>query len=169
MAPIFAGLLIFCMRVADMSLDTLRMLFTMRGRKSLAFVIGITEAAVFILAVSQVLKGPLNLWTVMGYACGFGTGTVVGMMAEERLALGFTLFSVYSLARGGALSAALREAGHAVTEFAGHGQSGAIAVVTCAVSRKDAPRVHDLIRQVDPEAFVTLDDVRPLQRGYFRH
>jgi uncharacterized protein YebE (UPF0316 family) len=169
MAPILAGLLIFCMRVADMSLDTLRLLFTMRGRKELALLFGIGEAAVFILAVSQVLKGPLNFWTVMGYACGFGTGTVVGMFAEERLALGFTRFSVYSLTRGAEISAALREAGHAVTEFSGHGQSGDLAVVTCAVSRKDAPRVHSLIRQVDPQAFVTLDEVRPLQRGYFRH
>ena len=64
--------------------------------------------------------------------------------------------------------AALREAGHAVTEFSGQGQSGVIAVITCAVSRKDAPAVHGLIRRIDPEAFVTLDDVRPLQRGYFR-
>jgi len=169
MAPIFAGLLIFCMRVVDMSLDTLRMLFAMRGRKSLALIIGIAEAAVFILAVSRVLSGPLNVWTVLGYACGFGTGTVVGMLAEERLALVFTRFSVYSLARGVELAAALREAGHAVTEFAGHGQSGDMAVVTCAVSRKDAPFVHGLIQKVDPQAFVTLDDVRPLQRGYFRH
>lgn len=169
MATLLAGLLIFCMRVADMSLDTLRLLFTMRGRKELAWLFGVAEAAVFILAVSQVLKGPLNFWTVMGYACGFGTGTVVGMLAEERLALGFTRFSVYSLTRSAELTAALRQAGHAVTEFAGYGQSGAIAVVTCAVSRKDAPGVHGLIRQIDPEAFVTSDEVRPLQRGYFRH
>ena len=168
LASILAGLLIFIMRVVDMSLDTLRMLFTMRGRKGLAFIIGITEATVFILAVSQVLKGPLNVWTVLGYAGGFGTGTVVGMLAEERLALGFTRFSVYSLARGNELAAALREAGHAVTEFSGQGQSGTIAMITCAVSRKDAAGVHGLIRRVEPEAFVTLDEVRPLQRGYFK-
>ena len=168
LASILAGLLIFGMRVIDMSADTLRMLFAMRGRKSPAFFIGAAEAAVFILAVSQVLKGPLNPFTVLGYACGFATGTVVGMLAEERLALGFTRFSIYSLASGANLAGALREAGHAVTEFAGHGQSGDIAVVTCAVSRKDAPAVHDLIRRVDPQAFVTLDDVRSLQRGHFR-
>ena len=167
-SSLLAGLLIFCMRVIDMSADTLRMLFAMRGRKSLAFVIGVVEASVFILAVSQVLKGPLNPLTVLGYALGFGTGTVVGMLAEERLALGFSNFSIYSLTSGPRLAHALREAGHAVTEFAAHGQSGDISVITCAVSRKDAAAVHALIRSVDPAAYVTLDDVRPLQRGYFR-
>ena len=88
MESILAGLFVFAMRVADMSLDTLRLLFMMRGRKALAGLIGAAQAAVFILAVSQVLKGELNFWTVLGYAAGFGAGVVLGMLAEERLAIG---------------------------------------------------------------------------------
>src|SRR5512136_173003 len=99
MGPILAGLLVFLMRVTDVSLDTLRLLFMMRGRKLLSALIGATEAAVFILAVSQVLRGPLNFWTVLGYAAGFGTGVLVGMVAEERLALGYSMLRVYSTAR----------------------------------------------------------------------
>ena len=81
MNPILAGLFVFLMRLTDMSLDTLRLLFMMRGRKIVAGVIGAIQAAVFILAVSQVLTGPLNAWTVAGYAAGFGAGVIVGMIA----------------------------------------------------------------------------------------
>jgi uncharacterized protein YebE (UPF0316 family) len=169
MHPVLAGLFVFAMRVADMSLDTLRLLFMMRGRKVLAGLIGATQAAVFILAVSAVLKGPLNFWTVLGYAGGFGGGVMLGMVAEERLAIGFGMFRIYSPARGAAIAKALREAGHAATEFTAQGKDGMVTVVNCAVARKQIPAVRAIIDQVDPNAFITVDEVRPLQHGYFRH
>jgi uncharacterized protein YebE (UPF0316 family) len=169
MTPILAGLFVFAMRVIDMSLDTLRMLFVMRGRKWIAGLIGAIQAAVFILAVSAVLTGPLNFWTVVGYAGGFGAGVVLGMVAEERLALGYGMFRIYSPARGAAIAQALREAGHAATEFMAQGKSGTVTVVNCAVARKEVTAVRDLINNVDPNAFITVDEVRPLQRGHFRH
>jgi uncharacterized protein YebE (UPF0316 family) len=102
MESLYAALFIFVMRVADMSLDTLRMLFVMRGRKWLAGGIGFIQAVVFILAVSSVLSGALNAWKVVGYAAGFGAGVMLGIVAEERLAIGFAMFRIYSPTRGAA-------------------------------------------------------------------
>jgi len=167
MTPVLAGLFVFAMRVTDMSLDTLRMLFVMRGRRLLAGALGTVQAAVFILAVGAALRGPLNFWTVAGYATGFGVGVIVGMMAEERLALGHVMFRVYSLAGGAAIAQALREAGYAVTEFVAHGRDGRITVVNSVVARKDTQVVQSVIEHIDPQAFVTVDEVRPLRRGYF--
>ena len=104
MTPLVAGLFVFTMRVIDMSLDTLRLLFVMRGRKLLAGGIGVIQATVFILAVSAVLSGPLDPLTVAGYALGFGAGVIIGMLAEQRLALGFSMLRVYSPAAGAAIA-----------------------------------------------------------------
>jgi uncharacterized protein YebE (UPF0316 family) len=164
-----AALFIFFMRVLDMSLDTVRLLFVMRGRKLLAGLIGAFQAAVFILAVSTALRGPLNALTVSGYALGYGAGVILGMLAEERLAIGFAMFRIYSPARGAAIAAALRAAGHAATEFTARGKDGTVTVVNTAVPRRTIPAVRALIDEVDPHAFVTVDEVRPLSRGYFRH
>ena len=68
MEPVLAGLFVFAMRLTDMSLDTLRLLFVMRGRKLLSAGIGAIQATVFILAVSAVLSGPLNVFTVAAIA-----------------------------------------------------------------------------------------------------
>ena len=51
MKPLAGALLIFFMRVIDMSLDTVRLIMTVRGRKLLASGIGVAQALVFILAV----------------------------------------------------------------------------------------------------------------------
>ena len=168
-SPLLAGLFVFLMRVIDMALDTLRLLFMMRGRKLLAGIIGAIQAAVFILAVSAVLKGPLNFWTVLGYAGGFGTGVILGMVAEERLAIGFSMFRINSPAdRGNLIAQALRDSGHAATEFEAQGKDGPVTVVNCAVARKDISAVREIIFRADPHAFVTVDEVRPMQRGHFR-
>ncbi len=167
MSPLVAGLFVFTMRVIDMSLDTLRMLFVMRGRKVLAGGLGTIQAAVFILAVGAALRGPLNFWTVAGYAAGFGAGVIVGMIAEERLAIGYVMFRVYSPACGAAIAQTLRQSGYAVTDFVAHGRDGKITVVNSAVARKDVHAVHTIIDQVDPQAFITVDEVHPLRHGYF--
>lgn len=169
MELILAGLFVFVMRLIDMSLDTLRLLFMMRGRKLLSGLIGATQAAVFILAVSQVLSGPLNPWTVAGYSLGFGFGVIVGMIAEERMAMGYAMFRVYSQRQGADIAEVLRAAGHAATLFTGQGKEGEVSVINCAVARREVAKVRALIIRVDPQAFITLDEVRPLQSGYFRH
>lgn len=169
MEPLLAGVFVFVMRLTDMSLDTLRLLFVMRGRKLLAGVIGATQAAVFILAVSAVLSGPLNPFTVTGYALGFGAGVILGMFVEERLAIGYAMLRVYSSENGPAIAKALRAAGHAVTEIEAHGKEGAMVVVNCVIARRNIQAVHKIIDGVDAGAFVTIDQAHSLQRGYFRH
>ncbi len=169
MTPIAAGLFVFTMRVADMSLDTLRMLFVMRGRKVLAGTLGAIQATVFILAVTTVLQGPLNPLTVIGYALGFGAGVIIGMVVEERLAIGYVMFRVYSPAQGETIAQALRDAGFAVTEFTAQGRDGVVTVINSAVARRHTHKVRRIVLQADAEAFITVDEVHPLQRGFFRH
>lgn len=166
---VLSGLFVFLMRLTDMSLDTLRLLFTVRGRRLIAGLIGVVQATVFILAVSAVLRGPLNIWTVAGYALGFGAGVILGLTIEGRLAIGYSMLRVYSHQFGRKIADALRESGYAVTEIMGHGKEGNITVVNIVVARRNVQAVRNIIDGVDPNAFITVDEARTLQHGYFRH
>jgi len=166
--PIYAGILVFFLRVIDMSLDTLRLLFVMRGKKLLAGAVGSIQAAVFVVAIGAVLTGPLNVWTLLGYAGGFGAGVILGIYLEQRLAIGFGMLQVFSAERGAEIAARLREAGYAATISTATGMKGEVFIIHCAVQRKEIGRVQLLITQVDPDAFITLDDVQPLHSGYFK-
>jgi uncharacterized protein YebE (UPF0316 family) len=168
LSPILTGLLVFFLRVIDMSLDTLRLLFVMRGKKLLAGLIGSTQAAVFIVAIGAVLRGPLNVWLVLGYAGGFGAGVILGIYLEQRLAIGFGMLEVFSAENGLQIVERLRDEGYAATISTASGMKGEVFIIHCAVKRKDINCVHDLITAVDPEAFITLDDVQPLHSGYFK-
>ena len=159
---------IFLLRVMDMSLDTLRVLMVMRGRKGIAWGLGFFQAAIFILAITRVLSNLNNPLNVIGYAAGFATGNVVGMWIEERLAIGHIHLSIFSPRRGAALVERLRTEGYAVTELSGRGKDGMVSLLHCNILRKNVERVNRIVKEVDEEAFITAEEIRPVRRGFWR-
>jgi uncharacterized protein YebE (UPF0316 family) len=162
------ALLIFGLRVVDMALDTIRVLFVVRGNKGLAWVLGFFQALVFVLAISSVLANLDNPLNILGYAAGFATGNVVGMLIEERMAIGYMHLQIVSPRRGAALAEQLRAAGYAVTELPGRGKNGAVNILHVDVRRRNQAEVETIVLEADPDAFVTTEEVRPLRRGFWR-
>jgi uncharacterized protein YebE (UPF0316 family) len=159
---------IFVLRVMDMSLDTIRVLFVVRGNKKLAWVLGFAQSVIFVVAISSVLTHLNNPLMILGYAAGFATGNVVGMIIEERMAVGHLLLTIISPMRGTAIAQDLRDAGYGVTEIAGRGKDGMVTLLHCSVLRKDIDNVETIVLECDPHAFVTLGDVRAVRRGFWR-
>jgi len=160
--------IIFILRVLDMSLDTLRVLVVMRGRRAAAWVLGFFQALIFVLAISSVLNDLDNPLNILGYAAGFATGNVIGMLIEERLAIGHTQLSIVSSSLGAAIAERLRQEGYAITEIPARGRDGMVTLLSCSVLRKNVDRVQKMINDVDATAFVTSEDVRPIRRGFWR-
>jgi uncharacterized protein YebE (UPF0316 family) len=150
------------------TLDTLRVLIVMRGKKQVAWVLGFFQSAIFVLAIGKVLTQINNPLNVIGYAAGFATGNVVGMLIEERIAIGHILVSIISPRRGSAIVTHLRQNGYAVTELSGRGKDGMVSLIHCSVLRKQVDPVQTLVNEIDPEAFITVEDVRPLKHGFWR-
>jgi uncharacterized protein YebE (UPF0316 family) len=151
-----------------MSLDTLRVLMVMRGKKGIAWILGFFQSAIFILAISSVLTHLNNPLNVIGYAAGFATGNVVGMWIEERLAIGHINMTIVSSRRGAAITDHLRDKGFAVTEIPARGKDGMVSLLSCSVLRKNVEDVRKLVNEVDAEAFITAEDVRPVRHGFWR-
>jgi uncharacterized protein YebE (UPF0316 family) len=167
-AGLLVALWIFALRVGDMTLDTIRVLFVMRGRRLLAWILGFMQALIFVVAISSVLANLDNPLNVIGYAAGFATGVVIGMIIEDRLAIGHIHFTIISSVRGAAIAQMLRESGFAVTEIPARGKNGTVSVLHVDVTRRDMDNVETVVLETDPEAFITAEDVRPVRRGFWR-
>ncbi len=166
---ILFALLIFILRVVDMALDTIRVLFVVRGRRFLAWMLGFFQSLIFIIAISSILTdGSKGLLNILGYAAGFATGNVIGMLIEGRLAVGFMQMTIISSSRGAAIAQALRKSGYAVTEIPAHGKDGKVAVLHCSARRREVDDIDTIVLEADPSAFVTAEDVRPVRRGFWR-
>lgn len=161
--------IIFAMRVVDVSLGTVRMIVMVRGRRVLAALIGFVEVLIWIVAVGSALQHLGSPYHVVGYAAGFAAGTYVGGVAENALALGTVVVrAIIPDEADGATAHALRAEGYAVTEVDARGQDGPVDVLNTVVSRKEAPRVIDLIEVQAPRSFVTVEELRTTYRGRLR-
>lgn len=160
--------LIFMLRVCDMSLDTLRVLFVMRGRKAIAWVLGFCQSLIFVIAITSVLSHLDNPLNVLGYAAGFATGNVIGLWIEGRLAIGHVQLSIISSRLGPAIADRMRSEGFAITEIPARGKDGMVTLLSCSVLRKKVPLVHQIVNEVDESAFITAEDVRPVRHGFWR-
>ena len=155
------------MRISDVTLYTLRLLMTVRGRKALAWVFGFCQGVIYVSVIGIVLANVNNWANILGYASGFATGLVVGMLIEQRLALGHAHIRIFSSGQGIALTERLREAGFAVTEIPARGKDGAVTLLETKVLRRHSHQVQQLAMETDPQAFITVEDVRPVQRGFW--
>ncbi len=166
--PAWTVALIFALRLSDMTLDTVRILFVLRGRRAIVWVLGFAQSFIFLLAITSVLQNLDNIINILGYAAGFATGNVIGMWLEERLAIGYAHLRMISARRGSAIVERLRAEGYAVTEVPARGRDGAVTLINCSVLRKQTQAVTELAKSIDADVFITAEDVRPLRRGFWR-
>lgn len=159
---------IFILRICDMSLDTVRVIYVIRGRKKEAWLLGFFTSLIFVVAISSVLANLDNPLNIIGYAAGFATGNVVGMFLESKLAIGHIQITIISPTLGTKMAEHLRDQGFAVTEISARGKDGTVTMLQSSVLRKNVQRVESIAKEIDPLAFVSAEEVRPIQRGFWR-
>lgn len=160
------ALTIFVLRVLGVTLATVRVLVMTRGYKLASAAIGFFEVLVYALAIGPVVQNLSNVWYLFGYSFGFSVGTLLGMALEERMALGYATVRVVSVEKANDIADAIRQAGYGATQGFGYGANGIIGTVKTVVQRKHVDRVEKLVSQVDPRAFVTVEETRWVSRGY---
>lgn len=160
--------LIFLLRVVGIAVSTLRVLAMMRGKKVAAFVAGFFEVLTYVIAIAEVVNNLDNVWNVLGYCLGFSVGTVAGMVLDERTASGFANVRVISRYKAQSIIEAIHNAGFGATVGWGHGRGGTVGMIVAVVKRKEIDKICAISEQVDPNAFITVEDTRSVRRGYIQ-
>jgi uncharacterized protein YebE (UPF0316 family) len=160
-------LIIFAARVIDVTLGTLRIIFTARGKRRVAPLLGFVEVFIWVTVISQLVRGVNHVVAYLAYAAGFAAGNYVGMWIEDRLALGTLVLRIILSQNGETLSQTLHAAGYGVTQVDGEGATGPVKLVYTIVRRKDLPLVMAIIHQVVPKVFISVEEVRSTEAGVF--
>jgi len=166
-AWILLPLLIFIARVADVSLGTVRVIFITRGLKYLAPIVGFFEILIWLLAIGQIMRNLSNPVCYIAYAGGFATGNYVGIWIAEKLSLGVVLIRVITSKDASELLEYLKSADYGVTNVDAQGLAGKVQVVFTIVRRREVASVVNLIKQFNPKAFYTIEEVGFVEEGIF--
>ncbi len=160
-------LLIFFSRVIDVSIGTLRIIFVSKGRRYLAPVLGFFEVLIWLLAISSIMQNLHNYLTFLAYAGGFAAGNFIGMLLEERLALGVMVVRVITQKPADLLIDRLNSMGFGITSVDARGSKADVNIIYTVIHRNELKKVIDIIKEYNPKAFYSVEDVRYVNEGVF--
>jgi uncharacterized protein YebE (UPF0316 family) len=161
------ALLIFCMRIADVSIGTIRTIYTIRGNRVVSACLGVIESGIWVLAISKAVKlMEHNPWAIVGWAFGFGAGSFVGITIEKWIGTGHILMRVISLGHSRELRDALLKEDVGVTVLPGQGRTGEVNVLFIVAPRRRGKDLLTTVQQIDGEAFITIDSISQAIGGY---
>jgi uncharacterized protein YebE (UPF0316 family) len=161
-------LVIFAAEACVVTIGTMRSIFVSRGMKAVAASLGLVEASVWLFAVGQVFQNLSNLGCSVAYAAGFTVGNFLGVLLEQKVAVGNVLLRVVTSRDAAALIQNLTAAGFGVTRLDAQGATGPVQVVLTVVKRKELGRVVALVKGFDPGVFYSVDDLHSAGAGVFR-
>ena len=153
-------LLIFLARVTDVTIGTMRIIFVSRGFRFIAACAGFVEILIWLFAIGQIMSNLGNWVTYLAYASGYAVGNYIGIMLEQRLALGYLVVRIITQRDGITLEQNLREANYIVTSLDAEGGRGPVKILFTVLKRKMVPHVVELIRSTNPLAYYTIEDLR---------
>jgi uncharacterized protein YebE (UPF0316 family) len=164
---IIVPVLIFFARVCDVTMGTIRIIFVSRGHKFLAPLVGFFEILIWLIAIGKIFQNLNNITCYVAYAGGFAAGNLVGIWLEEKLAMGTLIMRVITRKDGMELIKSLRSAGYGATSIAAEGSSGTVSVIYSVIKRSDLNDVVGIVKEFNPKAFYSLEDVRFVSEGVF--
>jgi uncharacterized protein YebE (UPF0316 family) len=166
-AYVILPIMIFCARIVDVTMGTIRVIFISKGIRYLAPVIGFFEVIIWLLAIGQVMNNLTNAVSYIAYGAGFAAGTYIGMYIEEKISLGLTSVRIITKRDPQELMKYLRSHNYGVTTVDGEGGTGKVKMIFTIIRRQDLAHVVGIIQQFHPNAFYSVEEVKSVAEGVF--
>ncbi|MBL7157563.1 MAG: DUF2179 domain-containing protein [Candidatus Omnitrophica bacterium] len=159
-------LFIFLIRVVDVSMGTIRIIFISKDIRSLSAIFGFFEVLIWLFAISRVINNINSPVYYIAYAAGFSMGTFVGVTIERAFLYGNRIIQLITKKDAAALVEKLRKAGYGVTSISGEGATGPVKLIFTVVKKNKVKDVIELIRRFNSKAFYTVEDAKFVQDRY---
>ncbi len=158
-------LLIFLARITDVSINTIRIIYVLGGRRMTATILGFFESFIWLMAIRQIFEHLDNWICYVAYPGGFAMGILVGMMIEERIAYGKVIVRIITRKEVAGLLVYLNENQFRYTKVNAEGPDGHENLVFTVLQRE---RLEDLLAEMKailPSAFYTVEKVNRAAEG----
>jgi uncharacterized protein YebE (UPF0316 family) len=152
-------LLIFVARIGDVSINTIRIIYVLGGRRFTATLLGFFESFIWLLAISQIFNHLDNWVCYVAYPAGFASGIFVGMIIEERIAYGKVIVRIITRKEIVRLIEYLNSQQFRYTHLNAEGPDGHQHLVFTVLERESLDGLLVTLKQILPTAFYTVEKV----------
>lgn len=158
---------ILIINIVYVSLNTLRMILTLKGRTYIAAFLSMFEIVMYVVGLGLVLNNLDQIQNLVAYAVGFGLGIIVGSFIEEKLALGYITVNVISSDPNIEFTRKLRDLGYGVTSWFAYGMEGDRLAMQILTPRKYELKLYESIKTIDPKAFIISYEPKQINGGFW--
>lgn len=151
--------LIFVARIGDVSINTIRIIYVLGGRRVTATLLGFFESFIWLMAIRQIFEHLDNWICYIAYPAGFAAGIFVGMIIEERIAYGKVIVRIITRKDVSSLIAYLNTNQFRYTKVDAQGPDGPENLVFTVLERDRLEQVLYTLRDILPTAFYTVEKV----------
>lgn len=151
--------LIFLARILDVSINTVRIIYVLGGRKFTSTLLGFFEAFIWLMAIRQIFEHLDNWMCYVAYPAGFAAGIFVGMIIEERIAYGKVIVRIITRKDIDALLAHLNKKRFRYTQVNAEGPDGNENLVFTVLEREALEDLLLTLKSMLPTAFYTVEKV----------
>jgi uncharacterized protein YebE (UPF0316 family) len=159
--------LIFVSRITDVTIGTIRIVMVAKGQKMIAPILGFFEVLIWLIAISKIIQNLDNWVCYVAYGAGFATGNYIGMIIEEKLAVGIVQLQIITRADAHQLIEKLKADGYGITHQEAHGAVEEVSIIYSIIKRTDLPKVDEIIKTFNPNAFYSIADVKFVNKGLY--
>ena len=152
--------LIFLAGLIDVPISTVRVMSIGRGLRKTATLLGFFEVLIWLIAISQIFQNLNNWLCYVTYAAGFAAGTYIGMLIENKLAVGNVIIRIISNNPFQVLISELSVRGFGYTYLPAQGSQGPANLIFMVIRRKRLNEIIQLIKTNMPDAFYTIEDIQ---------
>jgi uncharacterized protein YebE (UPF0316 family) len=160
-------LAIFFARICDVTIGTVRIVMVAKGEKIIAPILGFFEVFIWLLAISRIFENLDNWLCYVTYAAGFATGNYIGLIVEEKLAMGIVRIQMVTKENTSVLISKLKDSRFGVTVLEAKGANEEVNIIYTIVKRTDVSKVEDIIRDSLPDAFYSIEEIKSVNKGVF--
>jgi uncharacterized protein YebE (UPF0316 family) len=164
-------IIIFLAKTVEVSISTIRLVYVNKGERVKGAVLGSVEVMIWLLVVSSVLNNIVNdPFKMIAYAAGFSLGNYLGVSIESKIAIGLSSIQVIVDEEvGNVLANILRDNEFGVTIIDGKGKAdNKKALLFVQLKRKKIPAAIKLIKTTNPNAYISVNDVKSTVGGFIK-
>jgi uncharacterized protein YebE (UPF0316 family) len=165
---ILLPLMIFLARIMDVSINTIRIIYVLGGRKVTATFLGFFESFIWLMAIRQIFEHLDNWVCYVAYPGGFACGIFVGMMIEERIAYGKVIVRMITSKDIGSLLEYLNRENFRYTHVNTVGPVGKENLVFTVLPREQLESLLNKLKEILPSAFYTVEKVNRASDNFLR-
>jgi uncharacterized protein YebE (UPF0316 family) len=169
--PVLGVVVVAGAAALTVGLWTFRVALAGRGRRLLSALVAGVEALLFVLVFTGLVANLGDPLRLAAYAVGVACGTLLGIVADERLTAGNSEVRLVVPGDGAAAVERLHRAGWPATWMAGRGPEGPATSAFVVVEDRRVPELLALLEELDLRPFVTVERLRqarpvPLPAGF---